>query len=126
MTEDITRRTALGAAWSIPVIALAVAAPAAAASDTPPVCEKKTWVSTVGEHDVAKITVVTGESVVVEFVKPYPNATALNINGQIIWKSNDGASAGDVYYAPLDDICDPTFIQVDGNNTHYYGGGVFR
>ena len=23
-------------------------------------------------------------------------------------------------------VCDPTFIQVDGNNTHYVGGGVFR
>lgn len=37
MTEDITRRTALGAAaWSLPVVALAIATPAAAASTTPP------------------------------------------------------------------------------------------
>lgn len=126
---DIDRRTvAKAAAWSIPIVALAVGAPAQAASL--PVCKKETYVfDKLTQNDVASILIVTGQLLTVTYVKAYRNQTSINLNHNIVWRSPDnGVAAGLVKTFDLSvlGICDPTFIQVDGNNTHYLGGGVFQ
>lgn len=131
---DMDRRSLLKAgAWAAPAILLATAVPAAAASVTP--CECRTYSydpkrykpgdSMSPDFNVAKITVITGTAVIIRFVKDYPNATALNINGKIVKKWDRGVRKGTEFTAPLEKCTDPTFIQVDGNNTHYYGNGRF-
>lgn len=123
-----TRRQLLkAAAWAIPAITVAVATPAIAASDT---CPDETYfhpASATDPWDGVQITVRTGHFVEARFIQGYPYAAALNIGGQIIDKV-DSAPAGTVFLADLAQlgICDPTFIQVDGTNTHYYGNGVFK
>lgn len=123
-----TRRQILkAAAWTIPAVAVAVAAPAIAASDT---CPEDTYfhpASDTDPWDGVQITIRTGHSLEAIFLRDYPHATALNINGQIIEKI-DTAPAGTVFLADLAQlgVCDPTFVQVDGTNVHYYGNGVFK
>lgn len=134
MPEPTRRTVVTGAAWAVPVIAMAIATPLAAASQ-PPCGNEVYWYNpkdyasggSMGPaHNVATIQVVVGVGVTVTFVKAYPNATAINIDGKIVKKWDGGAKPGDAFTFALDGCCDPTFIQVDGNNTHYYGGGVFR
>ena len=121
MVDQERRKFLKAAAWTIPAIAVAVSTPALAASDE---CPDNTFVHNDG---VVNITIKTGREVEVIFLKDYPYATALNVNGHIIVKQ-DRARTGDLFHADLSalGICDPTFIQVDGTNTHYYGNGVFR
>lgn len=131
----MNRRELLRAgAWAAPVIVLTTAAPAAVASGEP--CDPKTYAydprnypgngSMGPNNNIAKITVITGVAVIVEYIKSYPYATAVNINHKIVHKLdrvND--ESGKTFTFPLEKCQDPTFIQVDGNNTHYYGGGKF-
>lgn len=116
-----SRRSVLkAAAYSLPAIAVAVATPAIAASDT---CPDETYFHDDG---TVQFTVRTGHYVQAVFLKDYPHATALNIDGQILLKYDNGVKAGDSFFAELPSgLCDPSFIQVDGTNTHYYGNGVF-
>lgn len=137
MSKDVSRRTLVrSAAWSLPVIAAVVATPLAAGSK--PTCPDQglRWFydptdypgngSMGPNHNVATIEVIVGVSVKVTFIKRYNNATALNVNGKIVHKWDSGAMPGASYTHILERCDDPTFIQIDGNNTHYYGGGVFR
>ena len=53
----------------------------------------------------------------------YASATAINVNGVIVKKWDTGVQVGVSYtYAfPAGDGCfNPSIIQVDGNNTHWY------
>ncbi|WP_291796568.1 MULTISPECIES: hypothetical protein [Brevibacterium] len=131
------RKVVVGAAWSLPVIAAATAVPAASASA--PVCEEVTHCyspkdhgkkSPLGpKHNVAAITVITGKAVIVRYLRKYPHQTSINIDHTLVHRSGDhGVREGFEFTYDLTDagICDPEFIQVDGNNVHYYGGGVFR
>lgn len=138
MTEGLSRRQLIQAgAWAAPAIVLATAAPAAATS-VDPNCAKQgtTYIydprhypgsgSMGPNHNIAKITVIIGVSVIVEYIKSYPHATAVNIDHKIVQKLdriND--ESGKVFTFPLLECVDPTFIQVDGNNVHYYGNGSF-
>lgn len=129
MSDNITRRSVLkAAAWTIPAITVAVGTPALAASEQ---CPDETYFHGADPHnqwDGVQYTVRTGHFVEAVFTVDYPHATALNINGTIVLKHDDGVKAGTVMWADLQEmgICDPTFIQVDGTNTHYYGKGVFQ
>lgn len=136
MSEPTRRTVMVGAAWAVPVFAAAIATPLAAASQ--PTCEGQGQVhwynptdhgsgggSMGPAHNVATIEVIVGIGVTVTFMKAYKNATAINIDGRIVKKWDNGAKPGDTFTHPLEPCCDPTFIQVDGNNTHYYGGGRF-
>ena len=130
------RRAMLKAtAWSVPALVLATASPAAAVQSGCP-NQGATYVydprhytgngSMGPNHNIAKITVIVGVSVIIEYIKSYPHATAVNIDGKIVHKLdrvND--TSGKVFTFPLPYCVDPKFIQVDGNNTHYYGGGIF-
>lgn len=117
------------AIWGVPVVALAVAAPKAAASD---VCELKTYefiADPNNPNDRADIIVVTGKWLIVTYVKGYNSATEIKSDEVRFWKSPDsGVIPGFQQVIDLSKygICDPNWLQVDGNNTHYYGGGVFR
>lgn len=136
MTKNISRRSVIkGAAWSVPVIAASVAMPLAAATGSCPEQGLKFFYDptdypgngSMGPNtNVATIEVIVGVSVTVTFIKAYRNATAINIDHKIVKKWDNGVKPGEVFTYPLDKCQDPTFIQVDGNNTHYYGGGVFR
>lgn len=134
----LDRRTILKAgAWATPALILATAAPAAASqSGTPCADQGKTYIydprhytgngSMGPNHNIAKITVIVGVSVIVEYIKSYPHATAVTIDHKIVHKLdrvND--ESGKIFTFPLLECQDPTFIQVDGNNVHYYGGGQF-
>lgn len=131
MSGSVSRRSALGVAWTTPVLAASIAVPLASAS-----CASRTYVYRPSDypgndsmgpaHNVARITVVTGSHVLVEFVKDYRNATALNIDHKLYGKRDRGYRKGECLEVPLGKCVDPSSIQVDGNNTHYYGGGVFR
>lgn len=136
--REVTRRTIVrNAAWALPVIAASVATPAAAASEVGEACPAKGEMhvyrpENYGSNDsmgplynVAEIQVVVGVGLTITFVKVYQWATAVNINGRIVQKWDNGAPVGTTFTYPLDDICDPWFVQVDGNNTHYYGNGRF-
>lgn len=126
--SGVSRRQVLkAAAWTVPAVVVAVGTPALAASD---VCGDETFFhpgDPASEWDAVRITVRTGHFVEAVFLRDYPHATALNINGQVVHKL-DGASVGDVFFADLAvlGVCDPTFIQVDGTDIHYYGNGVFK
>lgn len=119
------RRSLLkAAAWSAPVIAIAVAAPAAAASDT--VCTNFAQ-SPVTQYDVAEVVIDgPGKQIIVTYKKDI-DIIDVNVHtsagNQNIHKA--GVQAGHVEVIKIL-VCDPTFVQVHGNNTHYYGGGVFR
>lgn len=147
VASGVSRRTLVkGAAWSVPVVAVAAATPLATASPTNSGACKTGEAGKLysykpknygnndsmgPQYNVAEIEVLTGGYVKVKYVKDYPNQTSINVNGQIIHRSPDsGVKAGHECSIPLSGIgggiCDPTFIQVDGNNTHYYGGGQFR
>ena len=127
------------AAWATPVVALAIAAPQAAASE-PGTCTTYgiKFTHTPTQYDVAKITVVVGSFLRIEYIK---DVDLLEINVHIKGQSKNikntkPVKAGYVYevpfsslfpYASASDKClDLTFVQVHGNNTHYYGNGVYR
>lgn len=129
------RRTLIkGAVWSVPVVALATATPAAAASAPACANQGETYTydprsyavgSSMGiDTNIAHIEVVVGVGVTVTFLRDYRNATALKIDHVEVIKQT-AAWAGDVWTWPLPECYDPSMIQVDGNNTHYYGGGRF-
>lgn len=128
--NDISRRSVVkSAAWSVPVIAAAIAVPQSAASNSSePPCKNRAYVSTLGEHDVA-IILITGEYVIVQYKKDVDlidinlHKSSGNINMHIQRKVKAGEK---IVVAELKNCEDPTFIQVHGNNTHYYGNGVFR
>lgn len=137
MTEGLSRRQLVQAgAWAAPAIVLATAAPAAATSVDPCPDQGKTYIydprhytgngSMGPNHNIAKITVIVGVSVIIEYIKSYPHATAVNIDHKIVQKLdriND--ESGKIFTFPLLECVDPKFIQVDGNNVHYYGNGSF-
>ena len=137
-SDHTSRRTIVrGAAWAAPVIVTAAAAPSlAASSDCPPRNEtmdprEAPWDQ---QQNVAIMNFVRNADgsgyVYVEFVEAYASATAINVNHVIVKKWDNGAQVGDSYtYAfPAGDGCfNPSIIQVDGNNTHWYdhvNGGV--
>lgn len=122
----IDRRTVvIGAAWAVPVIAAAVSTPLAAASGEP-VCERYHKYTAYGQN-VADIE-VTNTAIIVTYRKttdirdinvhkPSGNRN-IHVDGKIMVKTQ--------VIIPLGGCEDPSFIQVHGNNVHYYGGGVFR
>lgn len=134
---DLDRRAVIrGAAWSLPVIALAVATPLAAASGQPG-CSDRAHLyrpqdysgngSMGPNHNVAEI-LVTGSAVIITYRKPV-DLVDINVHkpsGSVNRHENRRVAAGESITIPLVDCEDPTFIQVHGNNAHYYGGGVFR
>lgn len=108
------------AAWTVPAVAVAVGTPALAAS---PLCSSTTYHHSDG---LVEWLIITGESLTATFLVDYPHATAINIDGQLVWKSADtGVQAGHTVTVPLA-VCDPAWVQVDGTNVHYYGNGVFK
>lgn len=129
-SDHTSRRTIVrGAAWAAPVIVTAAAAPSLAASDhCPPRYEtmdplQEPWVQ---QGNVAIMQFVRNADgsgyVYVEYVKDYPSATAINVNGVIVNKWDSGVQVGDsyTYNFPAGDGCfNPSIIQVDGNNTHW-------
>lgn len=137
MTEKgISRRTLVkGAAWSVPVIAVAVSTPLAAAS-TAPVCERfhhydpknyGPYDSMGPQYNVATIT-VTATAVVIKYIRE-TDIQDINIrktSGSQNLHVDGRVNVGREIIIPLVDCEDPSFIQVHGNNAHYYGGGVFR
>lgn len=131
----VERRTVLkGAAWSVPVIALAVAAPAQAAAST---CEGQLYIYDPRDSDlnggeknnVAKMTILTGSHIEIEFLKtvghPHVNIRRAGKGTQNYHYART-VNAGEKFTYPLDECEDPEWIQVAGNNVHYYGGGVFH
>lgn len=125
----LTRRQALhAAAWSVPVIALATAAPMAAASH--PTCEPVYYRQPVlGPHDVAYIT-ITREAVIIEYTKATDIidinvhvAGQPSINVHRDWPKGKAKLTKTI---ALPGSCPTvTFVQVHGCNTHAYEGGVF-
>ncbi|QGZ16775.1 hypothetical protein PBI_LEAF_128 [Microbacterium phage Leaf] len=78
-------------------------------------------------NNVAEI-LVTNTAVIVTFRR---GTDILDINvhkpsGSVNRHENRKVKPGESIVIPLVDCEDPSFIQVHGNNTHYYGGGVFR
>jgi len=132
---DISRRTAvLGAAWAVPVIMAAVAVPLAAAS-TSGACEPRFHLyrpQDYSDHmnpsnNVAEI-LVTETAVIITFRR---GTDILDINvhkasGNVNIHENRKVKPNECITIPLVNCEDPSFIQVHGNNVHYYGGGVFR
>ena len=122
----LDRRTVvLGAAWAVPVIAAAIATPLAAASGEP-VCDRYHKYNASGQ-DVADIE-ITNTAVIVTYRKttdiqdinvhkPSGNRN-IHVDGKVMVKTQ--------VIIPLEGCEDPSFVQVHGNNVHYYGGGVFR
>lgn len=127
----ITRRAL---AWSAPVVVAAAAVPAVAASTG--LCDTELYLyrpsdhpkdSSLGpRHNIAEVEVVVGSHVTIRIVRDYPHASALNIDHEIVVKRDDGWRADETFTWPLEGCTDPEFIQLDGNNAHYYGGGLFR
>lgn len=123
---DLTRRTVVkAAAWAVPVIAVAVATPLAAASGEP-TCERYYRYEAYGQ-DVADIE-ITATAVIITYRKTTDiqdinihkasGNRNIHVDGKVKVKTQVAI--------PLANCEDPTFVQVHGNNTHYYGGGVFR
>lgn len=136
MTNNISRRTIVkGAAWAVPVIAVAVSTPLAAASQVP-VCDRYYLYrpqdyqgngSMGPNNNVAQIE-VTGTAVIVTYRRE-TDITDINVHkasGNVNKHIDGRVKPGTQIVIPLANCEDPTFIQVHGNNTHYYGGGVFR
>lgn len=125
----MNRRSLLSTAvWSVPVVAVAVAAPRAAAScrAKPSSYDPRLFSDHRStQNNVATMRITEDGNFVVEFVRDYPNATEINIDGKRFLKSNTGRKAGEVLTVPLSGCRDPKGIQVDGNNIHYKGNGVF-
>ena len=130
-SDHTSRRTIVrGAAWAAPVIVTAAAAPSLAASHhCPPRNEtmdprQAPWSGTQNVAIMQFVRHADGSGFVrVEYVKAYPNATALNVNHVIVKKWDNGAVVGDTYTHafPAGGGCfNPSIIQVDGNNTHWY------
>lgn len=138
MTNQIGRRTVVkGAAWSIPVIAAAVAMPLAAATGSCPdqgavyhYDPRHGNINGGEKNNVAMITVVVGEYIVVEFIKdanhPHVNIRMRQTDPTQNHHYPRKVLAGEKFTYPLDKCVDPAWIQVAGNNVHYYGGGVFH
>ena len=129
-SDHTSRRTIVrGAAWAAPVIVTAAAAPSLAASHFPPRNEtmdpsQEPWDE---QQNVALMQFVRHADgsgyVYVEYVEAYTSATAINVDGVIVKKWDTGVQVGVSYtYAfPAGDGCfNPSIIQVDGNNTHWY------
>lgn len=130
-SDHTSRRTIVrGAAWAAPVIATAAAAPSLAASpDCPPRNEtmdpgKAPW---NGQQNVAIVTFVRNADgsghVYVQYVEAYASVTRINVNGVIVKEWDSGVQVGDsyTYNFPAGNGCfNPSIIQVDGNNTHWY------
>lgn len=130
---DMDRRTLVkSAAWAAPVVALAVAAPAAAAST--PTCQAETYIFDPhttpldhGQGDAVKITILTGSAVVFEYLRDV-DSVDINVrtaSGASNTHPNRAAKVGETITVPLGECVDPEWIQVHGNNVHYYGAGRF-
>ena len=130
MSKNIERRSIIrAAAWATPVIAAVAVAPLAAAS-TPAVCEPRTVVYDPRdytdhrgpEHNAFAITVDVSAggvtTVTAVAIRDYAGATALNVSGILFAKTN-GVRVGDVK-AGAQTTCNPSMVQVDGNNVHWY------
>ena len=132
----LDRRSILkGAAWTAPVVAIAVATPLAAASGEM-TCEVRYEVvdpttTTVEQwkNDIAKIEFSISKDgtgfVRITYVKDYASSTALNVNHEIVQKWDGGVKAGFSYMYPFTSppgTCfNPSIIQVDGQNSaHWY------
>ena len=128
--EPPRRATIAAAAWTVPTLLLAVAAPAAAAS-----CRSSTatfdpsrhhvWEERGLLHNVAKITVDTGSRVTVEIVNYHLRASSITVAGVELHKRSYGYRPGDRFTVPLTGCEDPT-VKVTGNRISYVGGGVFK
>lgn len=124
----ISRRDALRtAAWCAPLIALAVAAPAAAASN---VCTNLYDFNPKPNdpHNRVRVTIANA-TVTFTVIQPLDS-----VDFNIRWLDgttknhhpNRGAAAGEVFAFPIPGgACDVKWIQSHRNNTYYYGGGVF-
>ena len=128
-SDHTSRRTIVrGAAWAAPVIVTAAAAPSLAASNCPPRSEimdprQAPWSGTQNVAIMQFVRHADGSGFVyVEYVKAYASATAINVNGVIVKKWDNEVQVGDSYtYAfPAGGCFNPSIIQVDGNNTHWY------
>lgn len=127
MTNLNRREILKSAAWAAPIVVLAASAPAASASNTcEPVCYKQ---SKLGKYDVAYIT-ITRTFVTIEYVKAtdiidinvhVKNQPSINVHES--WPK--GKTKLTKTIALPGDCPEVTFVQVHGNNTHYYGDGVF-
>ena len=130
-SDHTSRRTIVrGAAWAAPVIVTAAAAPSLAASHH---CPPRNETMDPGQapwnkqQNVAIMQFVRNADgsgyVYVQYVKAYKSATAINVDGVIVKKWDNGVKKGASYtYAfPAGDGCfNPSIIQVDGNKTHWY------
>ena len=132
-SDHTSRRTIVrGAAWAAPVLVTAAAAPSLAVS---PGCPPRDEMMDPGQapgdqqQNVAIMQFVRNAEgsgyVYVKYVQPYQWATAINVNGVIVKKWDNGVSAGTDYTygfpAGFGGGCfNPSIIQVDGNNTHWY------
>lgn len=137
MPEISRRSVVLGAAWSVPVIAAAVAVPLASASQPIDTCVDRMHLyrpqdyqgdGSMGPNNNVAEILVTGSAIIITFRR---NTDILDINvhktsGNVNHHKDGKVHPGTVVNIPLFDCEDPTFIQVHGNNTHYYGGGVFQ
>ena len=130
---DIDRRAILrGAAWAAPVIALAVAAPTAAASETPPKCTNLYDFTPAADdpNNRVRITIANGQVTftIVKHVDSVDfNIQWLDKGPHFNYHPNHAGAVGETFTFPIRaQECDVKWIQAHGNNVHYYGGGVFQ
>lgn len=133
ISKETSRRQVLKAgAWALPVVALAVAVPAAAASTAS--CESQVFIfdprtTTIekGNNDQFKITIVTGSFIEFETIKEVEH-----FHFNIQYDKNGPTQnyhyprkslVGEKFPFPLDPkTCqDPHWIQPNSGNVHYYG-----